>query len=252
MSVLLLRLSGPMQSWGLSSRFTERDTAREPTKSGVIGLLCAALGKPREERAGDGFPALAELSALCMGVRVDHEGLVRRDFHTAGGGAWPGRREYGVAKASGEKPDTVVSNRYFLADAVFLVALQGDGRLVGRLAEAVSAPAWPLYLGRKGLPLGEPPLLCDPQGRPLSIVDAVSVGAALTTVPWLLVNDRRSRDVQRLRLVMECAEDEEGETRQDVPLSFEPRQRALGSAFGIRRIREEQVEVGLLPVSIEV
>ena len=49
MAVLLLRLAGPMQSWGTQSRFTHRDTDLEPSKSGVIGLLCAAMGKPRDD-----------------------------------------------------------------------------------------------------------------------------------------------------------------------------------------------------------
>ena len=43
MAVLLLKLAGPLQSWGSSSRFTERGTEHEPTKSGVVGLLAAAL-----------------------------------------------------------------------------------------------------------------------------------------------------------------------------------------------------------------
>ncbi|MBI5033526.1 MAG: type I-E CRISPR-associated protein Cas5/CasD [Chloroflexi bacterium] len=71
MNTLLLRLVGPMQSWGVASDFKERDTLREPSKSGVIGLLCAALGKPRAEKPNDGFATLAELSDLVMGVRVD-------------------------------------------------------------------------------------------------------------------------------------------------------------------------------------
>ena len=98
MSVLLLRLAGPMQSWGTSSRFTERDTRREPSKSGVIGLACAALGKPRQEKPehADRWPTLEELSDLRMGVRVDLEGQVRKDYQTAGGGTWLGR-PYGVA-----------------------------------------------------------------------------------------------------------------------------------------------------------
>ena len=49
MSVLLMRLAGPMQSWGTQSRFGHRDTGTEPSKSGVIGLLCAALGWPRDQ-----------------------------------------------------------------------------------------------------------------------------------------------------------------------------------------------------------
>ncbi|MGH9945529.1 MAG: type I-E CRISPR-associated protein Cas5/CasD, partial [Pyrinomonadaceae bacterium] len=87
---LLLRLAGPMQSWGAQSRFREREAGREPSKSGVVGLLCAALGKPRDEGNGDDgngdkFPALARLAALRMGVRVDREGALLRDYHTAGG-----------------------------------------------------------------------------------------------------------------------------------------------------------------------
>ena len=44
MSTLLLRLAGPMQSWGTDSKFDVRRTGREPSKSGVIGLVAAALG----------------------------------------------------------------------------------------------------------------------------------------------------------------------------------------------------------------
>ena len=63
MNTLLLRLAGPMQSWGTQSRFTIRDTGYEPSKSGVIGLLCAALGKPRDESHPDnqGKPMLSTL-----------------------------------------------------------------------------------------------------------------------------------------------------------------------------------------------
>ena len=67
MSVLLLRLAAPMQSWGLSSRFTERDTAAEPTKSGVIGLICSALGVPRDD--DNRVSGLAD--SLRMAVRVE-------------------------------------------------------------------------------------------------------------------------------------------------------------------------------------
>src|ERR1017187_6721725 len=104
MPTLLLRLAGPMQSWGLSSRFTIRDTGREPAKSGVLGLLCAGLGKPAAQTEQDGFPTLAVLASLRMGVRVDREGAMARDYHTAGGGDWNGRG-YGVFKASGKRSE---------------------------------------------------------------------------------------------------------------------------------------------------
>ena len=49
MATLLLRLAAPLQAWGADSKFETRKTAREPTKSGVIGLLAAALGLRRDE-----------------------------------------------------------------------------------------------------------------------------------------------------------------------------------------------------------
>ena len=97
-STLLLRLAGPMQSWGTRSRFTERDTELEPSKSGVIGLICAALGRTRTESVDD-------LSQLRMGVRVDFQGTLSRDFHTAGAL----QRVYRAS--SNISHDPVVSNR---------------------------------------------------------------------------------------------------------------------------------------------
>src|SRR5438552_4458096 len=127
MSVLLLRLSGPFQSWGTQSRFTVRDTGLEPSKSGVLGLVCAALGFPHaatEWRYKNRTIPFDQLRDLVMGVRVDREGSMKRDYHTAGGGKINGQ-PYGVAKASGAKPEAVVSTRYYLADADFLVGLEG-------------------------------------------------------------------------------------------------------------------------------
>lgn len=146
---LLLRLAGPMQSWGTQSRFSERDTGREPSKSGVVGLLCAALGRPREVPVDD-------LAALRMGVRVDREGTLQIDFQTAGGTHRQGER-YGVVRADGTAGGTVVSRRAYLADADFLVGLEGDDlALLRQLDAALAAPRWPLCLGRKSFVPGVP------------------------------------------------------------------------------------------------
>src|SRR5262249_43968923 len=110
MATLLMRLQGPMQAWGTQSRFTQRDTGREPSKSGVLGLLAAALGRRREDDVSD-------LAALRMGVRVDREGIPRSDYQTAGGDRASARRATGVHKASGAPGETVVSQRDYLADA---------------------------------------------------------------------------------------------------------------------------------------
>ncbi|MBN1135026.1 MAG: type I-E CRISPR-associated protein Cas5/CasD, partial [Anaerolineae bacterium] len=167
MNVLLLRLAGPMQSWGVQSRFTVRDTGLEPSKSGVVGLLCAALGRKRTE-------PVADLVALTMGVRADQEGTMARDFHTAG-------RE-GILRASGkvERKNLVVSTRYYLADARFLVGLEGqDLGLLRDLHAALRDPHWPLYLGRKAFVPGEPVWLGD------GLRPDTDLCAALETYPWL-------------------------------------------------------------------
>ena len=142
MPTLLLRLAGPMQSWGISSRFSVRDTGMEPSKSGVIGLLCAALGKPRDESTID-HDEFRQFSQLKMGVRVDRAGVMKMDYHTA----------QNVAKANGGgTKDTELSWRYYLSDACFVVALEGDdAAFLQRINAALKAPHWQLSLGRKAI-----------------------------------------------------------------------------------------------------
>lgn len=141
---LLLRLEGPMQSWGYRSRFDYRDTALEPTRSGVIGMICAAMGIARGENISR-FDAISR-----MGVRVDREGKVERDYHTA----------LDVVKSDGSGTDTVVSHRDYLADASFTVGLESsDQKLLWEIAGALQSPTWTLFLGRKAFPLAVPPIV---------------------------------------------------------------------------------------------
>lgn len=133
MATLLLRMRAPMMSWGDHSQFTIRDSRREPTKSAVIGLLCAALGRPRWE-------PVADLVALTMGVRVNQEGLVQCDYHTI----------QDSIRSSGSQGDTVISHRYYVADADYLVGMEGGDRsFLEMLDSALQSPVWQLYFGRK-------------------------------------------------------------------------------------------------------
>ncbi len=214
MSVLLLRLSGPLQSWGVQSRFGVRDTMREPSKSGVVGLLCAALGRPRAAPTAD-------LAALRMGVRVDCEGGVLRDYHTAG--------RSGFLRASGavETAQVILSNRYYLTDARFLVGLEGDDTaLLERIHAALRAPRWPLYLGRKACVPGEPVWLRGGLCRHSTLEHA------LKAYPWL---GATGAPPARLRLSLE---DWDGpEARADgVPASYAER------VFPLRRVRSVFVD----------
>ena len=112
MATLLLRLAAPLQSWGIDSKFETRKTNKEPTKSGVVGLLAAALGIGREEPE-----KLIPLNQLRFGVRVDQEGEFLVDYHVA-------RKEEKTRKAENVKITPYITYRYYLSDAIFLVGLE--------------------------------------------------------------------------------------------------------------------------------
>lgn len=214
MPTLLLRLSGPMQSWGTTSRFDERDSQLEPSKSGVLGLICAALGRDRDEPVDD-------LASLKMGVRVDREGLLMRDYQTA----------TGVMSAAG-KVDlrrTVISPRYYLSDATFLVGLEGaDRHFLEQIHGALHAPVWPLALGRKSFPPGEPVWLKD------GLRDE-ALRAALLAYSRITPVRHEYRD-SPVRLILE--HESAGAVRLDQPVAPFAQRR-----FGPRYIASEAVHV---------
>ncbi|WOF77656.1 type I-E CRISPR-associated protein Cas5/CasD [Stutzerimonas kunmingensis] len=214
MATLLLRLQGPMQSWGTTSRFDERDTQLEPSKSGVLGLVCAALGRDRQESVED-------LAVLRMGVRVDHEGVPMRDYQTATGVL--------IATGKADMRRTVVSPRYYLSDAAFLVGLEGaDEALLTRIHAALRAPHWPLALGRKSFAPGMPVWL--PDG-----LSPLSLEQALAQYPRL-ASARRTDSQPTLRCLLE--DDQEGAIRLDQPVA----------PFAERRFGPRFVKSGVLHV----
>lgn len=205
---LLLRLVGPMQAWGTQSRFTTRDTGLEPSKSGVIGLMCAALGRPRQA-------PIVDLAALRFGVRIDREGILKTDYQTA--------QNVLRANPKAALKETEVSQRAYLADANFLAGLYGPRPLLVQAQAALRNPHWPLFLGRKAFVPGEPVWLADG-------LQSTDLLTSLKTYPW------RGRAGQAapstLRLVLE---DPAGaEVRRDQPLSFQSQARR----FAPRRIRQ--------------
>jgi len=223
MPTLLLRLAGPMQSWGTTSRFDQRDTGKGPSKSGVIGLLAAALGIDREEWNDD----LRALAALAMGVRHDRPGVLKRDYQTAGCAA-----SDKMIRADGSvSKDGVTSHRDYLADAVFLVGLEGpDRRLLERAHAALQNPVWPLALGRKSYVPSEPVWL---EG---GVVDE-SLMSALAAYPWLTTTRRGEVMPERLLVSLEST-DGSGALRMDQLLSSFADRR-----FGARHVRSEWVEL---------
>ena len=231
MSTLLLRLAAPLQAWGAESKYEVRRTGREPTKSGVIGLLMAALGCRRDDTE-----TIRLLNTLRMGVRVDRAGEMLCDFHTVYMEAPPSKskktqppRPYmfssDYTESYKDKDRTFTTKRHYLSDAVFLVGLESaDDALLERLEQALHAPVFPLFLGRRSCP----PTL------PLSLgIRAENLEQALRAEPCQDAAWRSRYADREMRLILEGAEESRGTVRRlrDRPVSFAPERREYGYRF---------------------
>lgn len=137
MKTILLKFAGPMQSWGTDSHFETRHTDLYPSKSAVIGLIGAALGIRRDDKS------ISELNSLKFAVRVDREGSLLKDYHIA--------RKY---KPTGELERNYVTERYYLEDAVFVVAISHeDDNFIEKIYGALKRPYFQMFLGRRSIPV---------------------------------------------------------------------------------------------------
>lgn len=236
---LVLRLAGPLQSWGSSSQFNRRETDNAPTKSGVIGLLAAAEGR----RRGD---PIADLVGLRFGVRVDQEGSMLRDYHTVSD--FRGRPllaakvdAKGRQKLTSPTKHTGVTQRFYLQDASFLAVVQGRREMLEGLADAVRSPGFPLALGRRSCVPAQPLLVTGPLGA----VWEGSLDRVIRDVPWQVssveIKRRRCREGlgPTVRLAATVEDDAGDDVRADVPRSFAQQRRG----FSVRRVRHLWVEV---------
>ncbi|MFB8749074.1 type I-E CRISPR-associated protein Cas5/CasD [Streptomyces parvulus] len=224
-AVLVLRLAAPLQSWGGPSRYNQRETRPQPTKSGILGLLAAAEGRNREA-------SLTDLVGLQLGVRVDQPGTLLRDYHTYS--------DYrGVpllsakTNAKGQQTRTTpakhtgVTRRFYLQDAVFVAALRGPKTLVHSLDEAVRNPFFPLCLGRRSCPPTGPVSLGLRTDSPLK--------EALESVPWQAGSHRRQQAQSTTVSLEATIEDPAGDhTALDVPDTYNLK---TGTRYARRDIR---------------
>lgn len=230
MSGLVLRLAGPMQSWGEHSEFGDRDTLPYPSRSGLVGMFAAAQGVTRGE-------SLERYQALRLTVRIDSPGLHMSDFHTIGGGL-PRARTVPTAegKRRPENATTIVTRRSYLADAVFTVAVTGPG--ADDVGQALLFPRWQSYLGRRSF-VPDPLLVLRTE-----VPDPVTELRTSVPLPWRrLGQDRASVSVDLVtegRAGTESGADVESRTvLNDVPLSFASRERRYAS----REVRVDSVEL---------
>lgn len=221
---LLMWLEAPLQAWGHDSRFGRRESLDFPTKSGVLGLLCCALGKGGEQT--DWLARWADRDMVVQAyVPLDKQGQpvarqpLLRDFHMVGSGydqadPWqtlliPKKSDGGKAVGGGTK----MTYRYYLQDMVFAVALQGSKVDLEELQNALQNPVWDLYLGRKN---------CVPTELIGQGVHT-DLEAALAHADQMALDD--SRQVKRMAAFRVLQGEHEGSevlTLNDVPLQFGP------------------------------
>ncbi|HCL57916.1 MAG TPA: type I-E CRISPR-associated protein Cas5/CasD [Spirochaetia bacterium] len=144
---LSLRLQSPFQAWGFNSQFDARNTGFWPTKSGLAGMICAALGYDRGSDSEKIFLsqfASVQMTAIQiprLGKNPEYSHSIRHmhDFHTV----------QNTVKAGGGVKDTHLTHRYYLNDADFGVVLKGESRMISEIAGALKNPVWGVWLGRK-------------------------------------------------------------------------------------------------------
>jgi CRISPR system Cascade subunit CasD len=220
MQYLAMILDAPLQSWGFDSRFQRRTTALHPTKSGIVGLLCAALGLAKGSQAEtEWLPKIAKLRMTVVTIprTVSQEHIPLRrveDFHTV----------ENTRRASGQpNPDPVVTRRQYLVDALFGVLLAGETEMLTRIADALKNPTWGVWLGRKS---------CIPSA-PLYRVGPCSESAA-----WkALIGDQPPGRFSTVEEVSEFADGTDSIPDQPLAFGAADSSGSEGRRFTLRRVK---------------
>lgn len=206
MKTLLLKFSGPLQSWGTNSHFETRQTDRYPSKSAVIGMIAASLGYRRNEDK-----KIQELNDLEFGVRIDQAGENLRDYHIA--------QKY---KKNGALERTYVTNRYYLEDAVFIVAIGYENeQFIDKIEQGLKNPYFQPFMGRRSLPL---PVDFFLETKELNVIES------LQQVPWQAAKWYKKTNSKQLTTYVDSnlVSDAPTQMRQDRTKSFSQKNRSFG------------------------
>lgn len=217
MKTILLKFGGPMQSWGTSSHFETRNTDYYPSKSAVIGVIAAGFGYSRDED-----DIIRELNKLDFVVRVDQVGLLKKDYQTA-------RRL--------KKDEPYVTNRYYLEDAIFVVAISNDDdKWIEEIYTAIKNPYFQPFMGRRSCPV-----------QPDFVIDMVETGAieALQNLEWQASDWYKKRNRNYVADIYADKDllPESGYTmRNDRVISFSQKERKFGPRFEARTVKTMSTE----------
>lgn len=154
MSYALLWFEGPLQAWGADSRFGRRSTLRFPTRSGILGLVCCALGRggAQEDWLSKWHSSTLEITAYSI---AKAQSPLLRDFHMVGSGynpkdPWqdlliPKKSDGGRPVGGGSK----LTYRYYIQDMAFACILEIPDNFLEEVSAGLLAPVWAICLGRK-------------------------------------------------------------------------------------------------------
>lgn len=155
---LTFTLAAPLASFGAIAVGERRPTWDRPARSAVLGLIGACLGVERLDDAAQA--ALARdygVALLCYAP-----GRLLADYHTTQVPPSSRKRRFATRAKELAAPDlpTILSRRDYRTGAWHLAALWTRGPEarwpLPAIAEAMRAPAFVPYLGRKSCPLGLP------------------------------------------------------------------------------------------------
>jgi len=177
-------------------------------------MLAAAQGRYRTD-------SVADLLDLTFAVRTDQQGSLLRDFQTE-------------IDWRPKKPESKpLTNRWYLQDFKFTVAISGDPRVLDGIDKALRNPEFPLYLGRRS---------CPPASRVSRGIVDEDPAEALEGAPWLAADWYRRKQPTLLALPV-SRDARTGETPdeqiRDVPVSFDPRDRR----YSLRGVVHDWIQV---------
>lgn len=140
---LILKTEG-MSAYGLQTFDVHRKVNHFPTRSGIVGLLGAAIGITR-----DRHKELVVLSQqIKVAVQVNDCGEKMVDYHTV--------QDFRSPHGKIQKNQTKPTYREYWCDSEHTFAITGAHDVIDRLAGGVKSPSFTLFQGRKCCPLTRP------------------------------------------------------------------------------------------------
>lgn len=123
-------------------------------------------------------PEVKSLNKIDFAVRIDQPGNLIRDYHTA--------KKY---KKTGDLDRTYVTNRYYLEDAVFVVAISESDDLTNEIFTALNHPYYQGFMGRRALALPADYIIGAFEGDPIT---------NLEKCPWQAASWYQKKPVSKL------------------------------------------------------